>query len=169
LLDRLQYRILIDVAPQVRPPVLEVEDLSRSVWPGVLRQRNDLHVLFGPDDPASIVQNFSFQLDGLVLVVVVPDRVPVQRLGDVRIGLLLALEEGEEEVRVPLLPVADRVDGHLEEQREVLVRRSLATELFDLLCVLWLEQSSLASALLLLDYRTLTVGYPQPPLFRDPN
>jgi uncharacterized membrane protein len=169
LVDRLQYRILLDVTPQVRPPVLEVENLSRRVWLGVLLQRDELHILLGPDELARVVKYFSFQLDGLVLVVVVPDRVPVQRLGDVRIGLLLALEEGEEEVRVPLLPVADRVDGHLEEQREVLVRRSLATELFDLLCVLWLEQSSLASALLLLDYRTLTVGYPQPPLFRDPN
>jgi hypothetical protein len=136
---------LLDVTPQVGTAVLEVENLGRSVWLGVLLQRDDLK--FGPDDLARVVKYFSLQLDGLF---------PEQRLGDVRVGLLLALEKGEEEVRVPLLPVIDRVDGHLEEQREVLVGGAVATELLDLLCVLRLEQSHLASALLFVDFLALT-------------
>jgi len=141
---------LVGVAPQVGTAVLEVEYLSRSVWLGVLLQRDDLYILLGPDDLARVVKYFSLQLDGLVLVVLGPDRVPVQRLGSIRIGFLLALEEGEEEVRVPLLPVVDGVDGDVEEQREVLVGGAVAAELLDLLRVLWLEQSSLASAFLFL-------------------
>src|SRR4029077_8580142 len=99
-------------------------------------------MLVGSEYLARVVKCFSLQLDGLVLVVLGPDRVPVQRLGDVRVGLLLALEEGEEEVRVPLLPIVDGVDRDLKEQGQVPVGGAVATELLDLLSVLWLEQSS---------------------------
>jgi hypothetical protein len=78
-------------------------------------------------------------LTGSVHVVVEPDRIVAQRLGDVRVRRQLALEEGEEEVRVPLLPVVDGVDGDFEERREVLVGVAEAAERLGLLRVLRLE------------------------------
>ena len=48
--DHLWFRIdLLDVAPLVRPPVLEVEDLSRGVRPEALFQTDDLYILLDSD------------------------------------------------------------------------------------------------------------------------